>query len=79
MKIKRGEKGGGRVEKAEKHAGRYRGGKKAFPMMPLMISVPAACSFALGCTTVPSHPQRGVRRDERRPEAAAETPSEGEK
>lgn len=43
------------------------------------ISVPVACYFALGCVTVPSYPQRGVSSDERRPEAAAEIASEGEK
>lgn len=64
------------MEKTEKHAGRM---PCAFPMMPLMISAPTACSFALGYMTVPSYPQRGVSRDERRPEAAAEIASEGEK
>lgn len=35
------------------------------------------CSLlaALGCVTVPSSPQSGVSRDERRPEAAAEKES----
>lgn len=76
---RKGWRKGGEGREARREVQRREETEKAFPMMPLMISVPAACSFALGCTTVPSHPQRGVRRDERRPEAAAETPSEGEK
>ncbi|XP_037621382.1 nuclear factor 7, ovary-like [Sebastes umbrosus] len=43
------------------------------------VEVGNTCYFALGCVTVPSYPQRGVSRDERRPEAAAEIVSEGEK
>lgn len=67
MKIKCGEKEGGREEKIE----RKERGDSSWD-----ISVPAACFLALGCVTVPSYPQRGVSRDERRPEARA---GEGEK